>query len=191
MSSENVDTRSRILEATVRLLDQHGGLVRMGDIAKETGISRQAVYLHFTSRTDLLVAATRFVDEKLDLNARLTQSRAARSGSERLARYIEFWGDYIPDIYDVAKALLLAKDKAAAAAWHDRMAAMRDGCRAAVEALIADGDLSEGWTAQSATDTLWTLLQVGNWENLIFECGWSNQQYIDRMKVMAERILVK
>ena len=59
MSSENIETRSRILDATVNMLEEHGGVgVRMGDIAKAAGISRQAVYLHFASRAELLVAAT-------------------------------------------------------------------------------------------------------------------------------------
>ena len=129
------------------MLEEHGGRgVRMGDIARESGISRQAVYLHFASRTELLVAATRYLDEKLDVDSRLAPSRAATSGIERLSLYIECWGNYIPEIYGVGKALLLARDTddAAAAAWDDRMAAMRDGCRAAIDALHADEDPRTG-----------------------------------------------
>lgn len=192
MSSENIETRTRILEATVSMLEQHGGRgVRMGDIAKESGISRQAVYLHFTSRTDLLVAATRYLDEKLDVDKRLAPSRAA-TGIERLSLYIECWGNYIPDIYGVAKALLLAQDtdEAAAAAWKDRMAAMRDGCRAAIDALHADNKLAPGWTPAQATDALWTMLLVPNWEALTIECGWSTKQYVRWMKTLAKRTFV-
>jgi AcrR family transcriptional regulator len=176
------------------MLEQHGGRgVRMGDIAKESGISRQAVYLHFASRTELLVAATRYLDEKLDVDTRLGPSRAATTGVERLALYIECWGNYIPDIYGVAKALLLAQDTddAAATAWKDRMAAMRDGCRAAVDALDADGSLATGWTKQTATDALWTMLLVPNWEALTNECGWSTKQYIQQMKSVAESTFVR
>ncbi len=72
MSSDKSDTRTRILEATVRMLEEQGGRgVRMGDIARESGVSRQAVYLHFASRTELLNAATRFVDERLEVDRRL------------------------------------------------------------------------------------------------------------------------
>lgn len=194
MSSENIQTRTRILEATVCMLEEHGGRgVRMADIAKQAGVSRQAVYLHFASRAELLEATTRFLDERLDLDRRLAPSRTAKSGAERLALYVEFWGNYIPDIYGVAKALLLAQDtdEAAASAWKDRMAAMRDGCRAAIEALHSDGTLAPEWTPKRATDALWTMLLVPNWENLTIECGWSNQQYVERMKAMAERILLE
>ena len=181
MSSENVETRIRILVATVEMLEEHGGRgVRMGDIAKAAGISRQAVYLHFASRTELLVAATRYLDEVLDVDRRLAPSRAAKSGVERLALYIECWGQYIPEIYGVAKALLLVQgsDEAAAAAWQNRMLAMRDGCRAAIDALHSDGKLVPEWTPKRATDVLWTMLLIPNWENLTGECGWSTQQYI-------------
>jgi AcrR family transcriptional regulator len=194
MSSETIDTRTKILEATVRMLEQHGGRgVRMGDIAKASGISRQAVYLHFASRTELLVAAIRHTGDQLDVEGRLAPSRAAATGVERLRLYIEFWGNYIPEIYGLAKALMLAQasDEAAAAAWRDRMLAMRDGCRAAIEALQADGTLAPGWTAPQATDALWTMLLVPNWENLTVECGWSKQQYIRRMHRLARRAFVK
>jgi len=193
MSSENIETRSRILDATVHMLEERGGVgVRMGDIAKAAGISRQAVYLHFTSRVELLVAATRYLDEVLDVDSRLAPSRAATSGAERLALYIDCWGHYIPEIYGVAKALLLAKDtdEAAAAAWDDRMLAMRDGCRAAIEALHSDGMLAPEWTPKKATDFLWTMLLVPNWENLTGECGWSTQQYIRWMKTVAKRTFI-
>ena len=194
MSSEIIETRTRILEATVRMLEEHRGRgVRMGDIARESGISRQAVYLHFASRAELLIATTKYRDKVLDLDRRLAPSRAARSGVDRLALYIECWGNYIPEIYGVAKALLLAQDTddAAAAAWQDRMLAMRDGCRAAIDALHSDGRLAPGWTQKEATDVLWSMLLVPTWENLTVECGWSNQQYIRRMKTVAERTFVK
>lgn len=165
----------------------------MGDIAKAAGITRQAVYLHFASRADLLVAATKYLDEVLDVDRRLAPSRAATSGVERLALYIDCWGNYIPEIYGVAKALLLAQDtdEAAAAAWKDRMLAMRDGCRAAIDALHADGKLASEWTPQRATDALWTMLLVPNWENLTIECGWSTEQYVRWMKTLARRTFVE
>ncbi len=193
MSSEGLTTQTRILLATVRMLEEHGGRgVRVGDIAKAAGISRQAVYLHFVSRAELLVAATKYLDEVLEVDRRLAPSRAAKSGVERLALYIEAWGNYIPEIYGVAKALLLAQDtdEAAAAAWKDRMMAMRDGCRAAIEALHSDGNLAPEWTPKRATDALWTMLLIPNWENLTGECGWSTRQYVRWMKTMAKRTFI-
>lgn len=193
MSSEKIETRTRILDATIRTLEESGGRgVRMGDIAKETGISRQAVYLHFPSRTELLIAATLYKGDLLDVEARLAPSRAATSGIERLRLYIEFWGHFIPEIYPVGKALMTAQDSDddAAAAWRDRMLAMRDGCRAAIEALHDDGTLAKDWTKPKAIDALWTMLLVPNWEHLTIECGWSTKDYIRWMTTIAERTFV-
>ena len=193
MSSEPIETRTKILEASIRVLKaKRGQGVRMGDIAKAAGLSRQAVYLHFTSRADLLTATTRHMDDLLDLDRRLAQSREAKSGIDRLDAYIEFWGSYVPEIYSVAKALLMVQDsdEAATSAWHDRMLAMRDGCRAAIEALKADGVLSAEWNVKRATDLLWTMLSVRNWEQLTQECGWSRRQYIRWLQFLARRSFV-
>ena len=194
MSSQESQTRTRILEATWKLMEQRQGKgVGMADIAKAAGISRQAVYLHFASRADLLVATTRHMDQALGVDARLRRSRAATSGIERLEAYIDFWGNYIPEIYGVAKALLVAMetDEAAAIAWKGRMTAVREGCEAVVKALQRDGMLVPDWTATEATDLFWMMLSVRNWEQLTLECGCSTHQYIARMQTLAKRALVR
>lgn len=193
MSRKNLDTREKILQASAELLvDQQGNGVRMGDIAKRTGVSRQAVYLHFATRTELLVATTKFIDEQLQVDKRLEPSRQAKTGSERLNLYIEAWGNYIPEIYGVAKALMNAQDsdEAADAAWKERMEAMKDGCRAAIEALHKDGNLSPDLKPKEAIELLWAMLSVRNWESLVQECGWSNKKYVDRLKLMAKKTFV-
>ena len=176
------------------MLEKHQGRgVRMNDIANQTGISRQAVYLHFPSRTELLIEATRFLDEQLDLDARLAPSRTAKTGMARLDFYIEFWGNYIPEIYGVASAILQMQDndKAAAAAWQDRMLALRDGCHAIIDALHKEGNLAGEWTPKQATDAFWSMLSIRNWENLTQECGWSKKQYIHYKQLLARRSFVK
>ncbi len=192
MSSESSQTRIRILKATWDLLEENTGKeVRMSDIAKRASISRQAVYLHFPTRADLLVATTRYMDEVLGTDAKLAASRSAKTGLERLDAYIEAWGNYIPQIYSVAKAILALKDtdEAANAAWADRMAAHKHGCAAAVDALHRDQMLAGGMTPEMATDMLWTLLSVRTWEQITQDCGWSQSQYITITKDVARRVL--
>ncbi len=192
MSSENPTTRTRILDATWTLLESGGSKVRMSDIAKAAGISRQAVYLHFPSRADLLVATTRHIDAAKDIDARLAASREATRGPERLARFIDAWGTYIPEIYGVGRALMAMQDsdEEARKAWAGRMEALRQGCAAAVAAIAADGALRPQLTQTRATDTLWMLLSVRNWEQLTRDSGWSQADYLAAMQDLARRALL-
>ena len=188
MSSENSETRDRILDAAWTLLEEKAGSgVRMSDIARQAGISRQAVYLHFPTRAELLVAVTRHIDRVKDTDKRLEASRNAAGGLERLDAFIDAWGNYIPEIHGVARALIAMKDtdEAAAAAWDDRMQAVRHGCEAAVQALDEDGLLRPENSLRQSIDILWTLLSVANWEQLTGACGWTQAQYIDAMKSLA------
>lgn len=193
MSSENPDTRTRILQTTLNLLENgQGEKVRMADIARQAGISRQALYLHFATRADLLIATTFYLDELKGSEARLAASRNATSGRDRLDAYIEAWGSYIPEIYGMAKAILAMSetDEAAAEAWAQRMQDMREGCEAAINALQADGDLSPRYTPKQAADLLWTLLSVRNWEQLTQECGWTQDEYLKSLKATAHQLFV-
>jgi len=193
MSSENIETRTRILNAAWNLLEAgQGSGVSMSHIAKTAGISRQAVYLHFPNRAELLIATPRHLDEVKNVDARLVASRNAASGLERLDAFIEAWGNYLPEVHGVAKALLAMKDtdEAARLAWVNRMEAVRDGCQAAVKALKKDGVLSPENSVKEATDILWSLLSVQTWEQLTRDCGWSQRHYVNAMKKLAKKMLV-
>jgi AcrR family transcriptional regulator len=191
MSSEQ--TKMRILETTWKVLETRIDKNRMSDIAKAVGISRQALYLHYPTRAELLIATTRHIDTVKKVNQRLELSRAAGSGLERLHFFIKAWGGYIPEIHGISVALrnMRKNDKAAAKAWDDRMQAVRHGCQAAVRAIAKDGKLKSELTEQVATDILWTLLTVENWEKLVLDCAWSQSVYEDKMTELAEIALLK
>mgnify|MGYP005990365801 CR=1 FL=1 len=193
MSSDGRNTRARILESAVELLESGtGSAVRISDIAKAAGISRQAVYLHFPKRADLLTAATRYLDEKNDVDARLAESRSAPTGLVRLDAWVAVWGNYIPEIYGIGKALMamMDSDEEARVAWEDRMQAVRHGCAAVVSDLARDGQLVSSLSQEKATDILWMLLSVRNWELLRHECGWTQDQYVEHLKQVARASLV-
>ncbi|MDJ0685726.1 MAG: TetR/AcrR family transcriptional regulator [Alphaproteobacteria bacterium] len=203
MSSAEPTTREKILAATAALLAAgpgQAGAVRMSDVAKKAGLSRQAVYLHFTSRADLLAAATRYIDAQHGVRMRLAASREAKTGRARLDAFVQAWADYLPVIYPAVRALLAMTetDAEAAEAWDARMADLRDGCRAAIEALEREGALaptvgdgSEQARVRTATDILWTLLSVRNWEHLTRDCGWDQAVYTAFLQEAARRLLVR
>lgn len=193
MSSEQSDTRQKILQSASNLLEKGTPSdVRMADVAKAADISRQALYLHFPNRAELLINTVRYLDELNNVDMGLAPSRAANSGIERLELFIEAWGNYIPKIYGNARALMAMKDTdaAAAATWEDRQQAIRHGCDAAIKALKKDGDLSSEHTAKQATDILWMLVSIQNWEHLVKNCGWSQKRYVDTTTAMAKTLLV-
>ena len=194
MSSTSAPTAEKILDAALALLEARpAGPVRMSDIAKAAGISRQAVYLHHPTRGQLLVAAARRLDVVKDVDARLRASRTAQTGRARLAAYIAAWAAYIPEIHGVARALMAMQDSDpdAAAAWADRMDAFHQGCAAAVDMLAAEGALAEGRTAAEAADLLFALLSVRNWEILTRDRGWPQARYAEEMARAAEAMLLR
>ena len=194
MSRESqTPTRDRILEAACSLLEDHPDApTRMADIARAAGVSRQAVYLHFENRADLLTAAMRHRDETTGLQDRLAPSRTAGSGEERIARFIAFWADHVPRVQGLARALLAMRDSdpAAAAAWDERMAATREGCKACILMLAEEDRLAAPWQIGPATDLFWAMLSIQNWLLLTGPCGWSEQDYAENLTRQAHRTFV-
>jgi AcrR family transcriptional regulator len=192
MSSNENNTKTRILEATWHLMEQSRGQVSMAEIAKAAGISRQGVYLHFATRTELMIATTLYVDEVKGLNERLKQFQSATTAIELLETCVEVWGNYIPEIYGLAKALMRTRetDEATAAAWNGSMGCLRDVCRETIEALDREGILVPEWPQKEAIEMFCTLISINNWEQLTIEYGWSNDKYISRMKTLLKQTFV-
>ncbi|MBA3636204.1 MAG: TetR/AcrR family transcriptional regulator [Rubrobacteraceae bacterium] len=173
--------------------ERSGQGVRMRDVAEAACVSRQAVYDHFGSRADLMVATVRHGDVVLGLDGRLRRYRAATGGAERLGAFVEFWGNYVPEIHGIARALLAARenDEAVAAAWDDRMGVVYEACRDIVGQLHRDGTLAPGWSLEEAADVLWTMLSISSWESLVLERGWPVSRYVGRMQDLTRRAFVR
>ena len=195
--SETVDTRERILRATWRLLEERRGQnVRLEDVARAASVSRQAVYLHFGSRTTLFVETARYADESLKLMERIREACDAETGVVAIEAYVRFWASYAPDVYGLAKALLALRetDEAAAAAWQDRMAAFREGCLTILRQVNRDGapavPLAAPWTVETAADFFYATLSIPTWESLTIERGWSREEYVERVTLAVKRALL-
>ena len=182
------------MEATRQLIEQsQGKAVRLEDIAKASGVSRQTIYLHFGSRVDLMVATVQHIDEVNKFSERTQQLRDEVDSLGTMQLFIEFWADYVPQIYGIAKQLLILRetDEGAAAAWKDRNSSLRNGpCRFLVERLEQDGRLDPYWQIDEAIDVLWALISIQTWENLVIERGWSRDEYTTKLKQMIQRVLI-
>jgi AcrR family transcriptional regulator len=194
MSSGKPETRIRIMETTRRLIEEsQGKAVRLEDIAQASGVSRQAIYLHFGSRVGLMVATVQYIDKTAGFIERTQHVRDEADSVKAVGLFVDFWASYIPTIYGLAKQLLVLRetDKGAAAAWKDRMDGLRNApCRYLIERLEKDGRLAPGWEIEMAIDFFWALISIQTWESLVIERGWSNEQYATKLKQMIGRALI-
>lgn len=193
MSSDQLPTREKILEAAWRLLADKGGApTRMSDIAKAAGVSRQAVYLHFDNRADLLTETTRYADMRLGVAERLKPFAEAPDAERKLREAVSFFADHYPRVQGIARALqAMADDEEAQAAWRDRMGAVAEAAGITVEAIAREGRLRDGWTVEKATDFLWSMLAFETWDRLTTQCFWSETDYRNHISAAAKAALIR
>lgn len=158
---------------------ERGEPFSLGEIAREAGVSRQALYLHFESRAALAVAVAQFVDESFGLAEAVAPVKAAASGPELLhayARFVAKYNDRIQRVVRMADALRQT-DGEMAAPWKDRLTQRRAGGRAIAQQLADWGELAEGWTIETAGDWVCALASVKLWEELVLDLGWSRERF--------------
>ena len=193
MSSKRQQTRIRILESARRLLVERGYHgVGLAEVARGAGVSRQALYLHFKSKAELLVATARHTDETIGVPEILRPVREARTAVEALDAGVAAYGAIEPDIYDVAAVVYAARrsDEAAEAAWQDRMAFRMANIRQGIERLQAEGLLADGWTVDEAADFAWALMSLHTYENLVVERQWPIERFVSRLQAILRGVLV-
>ena len=99
-------TRERILGNALDLIEATPDEVpSMSALARTTGISRQALYLHFPERASLLLALVEYVDEREDLHAEVERVQAAPDGPAQVRAWAEMQARRNPRIAAVARAL--------------------------------------------------------------------------------------
>jgi AcrR family transcriptional regulator len=194
MSSKGERTRRAIVETAVALFrDQGPARVTMADVAAAAGLTRQAVYLHFPSRTALMLALVQQVGEQLGAQARFgPDSAAPPSARAALLTRLRAAARYSADLHDVASVLDVARhsDDAVRAAWDNRMAIRKRKIRELVGRLHAEGELAAGWTAAQVADALCTLSAPRTYTELAIECRWSLLDYERFLVATAEAFLV-
>ncbi|HEV8393078.1 MAG TPA: helix-turn-helix domain-containing protein [Vicinamibacterales bacterium] len=187
MSSEapgDPATRLRILDAALRLVTRQGGAeVTLGEVAREAGVSRQALYLHFADRAALFLAVVRHADDRRGLPAMIRRIQEAPTGEAALREMAAMQARMNPGIWPLARALDSVRrlDDAAERSWQERLSHRLDGCRAIVAQLVREGSLRADLSRDVAADLLWTLSSLRTWEDLVLLRGWSAQQYEQRL----------
>jgi AcrR family transcriptional regulator len=186
-------TRAAVLDATWELLDELGPRqVTMAAVAGRAGISRRALYLHFPSRAELLLALHAHIDEHLDLAGSVRAVHEAPDAVRGLEEFVAHLARYHPGIRRIDAALLLARaeDPDVAELVQRGARAWRAGCRSVVQRLADEGLLAPPWTVDTAADLLWTFMFPEVLERLTVDRRWSLTRYRDLLTVTLRRALV-
>jgi AcrR family transcriptional regulator len=173
-------SRSRILDAALALIVKRGGAdVTMMEIAKAAGLSRQAVYLHFADRAELLVSVARHADEKRGLYAEIRKITDAPSGIDALREAASLQARTNPGIWAIARAVDAVRrtDEAAERSWQDRLESRLHACKDLIARLRREGVLRPGLTLSAAADLLWSITSLRMWEDLVLQRRWTPRQY--------------
>jgi AcrR family transcriptional regulator len=186
------ETRRRILDAAWALLEERGTGIRVADVAKRAGVSRQGLYLHFGDRVSLFVAVADHIDVSFGRDRLRAHVFGAPSGAESLRRWVETMSWYTAKIDSVSRVLELAaeSDEALAAAWKDRMIGRRGHVRRIVDRIATEGRLADGWTPESATDLAFAVTLPGPWRVFTSVLRWSAERYSGEVTAMLERTLL-
>jgi AcrR family transcriptional regulator len=179
-------TRRAILEAALRLFEQHGyPATTMEQVAAEAGVALKTVYVAFTTKSGLLRALW-------DLGLKGDQDQAGvadrpwyrdvldEPDPERQLRRNAGNASVVKQrIGGILKVLRSAApvDPDAAALWRLIQSDFYDNQRVIVESLQARQALRPGLDVARATDILWALNHPDLWLLLVGERGWTPGQW--------------
>ena len=180
-------TRARILDTAREITEKQGAAPTMAALARAVGISRQALYLHFPDRAQLLLALVAYIDEKEQLQAGIagvTQAADA-AAAIRAAAHLQTWHN--PKIAAMARALDDTRhaDPSVSAAWADRTRDRMRGATFIVERLRAEGRLDPTWTTTEAAALLWELTSFHVWDDLVNDAHIAPDRYIEIITAAA------
>jgi AcrR family transcriptional regulator len=194
VSSES--TKDRIFDAAQLLIVVRGAAaatITMAEIARKAKISRQALYLHFADRAELLDALVARVNERRDLAGEIQKIVDAPSGREAIRRLVRLQAAQNPGIWPVALAFEVIRrtDRAAQRSWQHRQTKRVSACRAIVDRLRRERDLRADLSVDAATDLLYVMTSLRTWEDLVVGQGWTADNYEERVtRLLTEALTI-
>lgn len=182
-------TRARIIEGAGRLFVEHGYPgTTIPMIAAAAGVAVETVYRSAEGKAGLLVAAVRAAvaggAERAEVP--VTERPAIRRINDERdpVRQLEMYAATQPGIWSRVGPLLRVLAAATSSdpsllALRDRIAderrlGLRDGFGRMLE---RRGVLRPGLTGQRAGDIVYTVCGLANYEALVIECGWTEEEY--------------
>jgi AcrR family transcriptional regulator len=174
-------TRIQILEAARAMFEELGYYgAGLGAVAKRAGVSRQAIYLHFPSKAELLTALHLhiFAADVLPAIERHPQANAV-SALDALDVMIAVDVEVVSKVWRIHEAFQIARrqhpevEQTLRPREEERYGQLLDlGHR-----LKRERALPPNLRVGTFADVLWGLVSVGTYRSLVIERGWSLNQY--------------
>jgi AcrR family transcriptional regulator len=169
-------TRAALLAATRSILEEDGfEALTMRAVAERAGVTRGALYLHFSSRADLVAALFEHVSETEGLADSTERVWAAPTATAALDEWARHLARYHPRLLAVTRAVERVRHVDPDAADHHArvVKAQLANCRRLAGRLRDEGRLASPWTVDAAADMLWALISTDMIDGLRLERGWS------------------
>lgn len=186
------ETRGAILDAARSLFELDGyHSVGMEMVARKAGVSRQAVYLHFSSKAELVRALHQRINvqDVAPAMARVWAKRTARGG---LDAFVAASAEVIPRIIGIADALAAPRqDPDLDATWEAPKEGRYADCLRMGEWLERDHVLAAGVAARDAADVLWMMASIPSYASLVVQRGWSPQRWSRWVRATLHRALIR
>lgn len=185
-------TRGALLVATREILETKGfEALTMAAVAERAGVSRRAVYLHFTSRTELVSALFDFIAEQEGLAQSQRPIAEAADSVAALHEWVRHLSRYHPRLMAVDRAIGLVRQDADAQRHREVVSeAQLSNCRLVVEWLHREGRLAAPWSVETAVDLLFGLICTEMFERLMELRGWTLADLERNLWTMCRATLV-
>jgi AcrR family transcriptional regulator len=181
MSSNRSETGRAILEAAREVFEQEGYHgAGLGAVAKRAGVSRQAIYLHFASKPELLTALHLHIYE-VDVAPAIERHRLWESATalDALDASVRVDAEVASKVWRIHEALVVARrhHPEVDETLRPREAQRYEDLRRLARWLKKDGMLPSGMTVATYADIQWGLTSIGTFTNLVVERGWSVDRF--------------
>lgn len=189
MNARSRRTSEAILATTRRLIEERGfESVTMALVAEEVGVSRRAIYLHYASRTELLVAVFNRLGDEGDLPGSVQPVWDAPDAERALEEWALHLSRFHIDVLTVSRAIERARhaDEVAEQLWQAIMTNWRMHAGRLVRLLAREHRLAPPWTVSTATDMVCALMSFELTEHLVVARKWSRKRYAEHVTALLK-----
>ena len=190
-SSRATNTRAAILDAARAMFEEKGYFaVGLEAVAAQAGISRQAIYLHFESKADLLRALHERVNVQ-DVAPAIEKVWAAETADAALDAWVDATAEAVPKFIGIANMLNAARrsDPDAAATWDAPAEGHYADCLRLATRLKQEKKLLARMTVAEAADILWMQTSIWAYESLVVDRAWPIARWVRWQKRTLRTLL--